>query len=131
MCEVLLRVVDKINPDHILLDALCTKVGDVIVVVENGWSWGIEEKSNPEWKIIAIPDMSVAEALTFTEPDDSGTVLVPRKRNKGVNFAKLPKPIEDALNAPRSGDGIDYTLNKTSILKYVEVKVLLEDPAAL
>ena len=131
MCEILLRVVDKVNLDNIYLDAMCTKFGDVIAVMENGGSWGSEDKTNPDWKIISIPDMPVSEALIYMEGDNSDIVVVPRKRNKGMSIDKIPPPVLNALQAPRSGDGIDYTLTRASVLNYINVKTAIVDPAAL
>lgn len=70
MAELLVRVVDKVNADDFYLDCQCTKRGDVIAVVPDGWDWGREERANPEWTILSVPDMSVGEAqmLVSAEP---------------------------------------------------------------
>jgi hypothetical protein len=64
MCELLVRVVDKINDDP-YLDAQCSKRGDVIVVVEDGHAWGREEIANPDWTIIKVPGVAAKDATGF------------------------------------------------------------------
>ncbi len=64
MCEILLRVVDKINSDF-YLNCMCSKAGDVIDVHEDGWNWGKEEKSAPFWRIIALPGIPASKALSL------------------------------------------------------------------
>lgn len=68
MAELLVRVVDKVNPDF-YANTKCLKRGDVIAVCEDGWGWGVEELANPDWRILKIPDMTVAEASVFLAPE--------------------------------------------------------------
>lgn len=68
MCELLVRVVDKVNSDF-YLNCQCTKRGDVIVVQEDGWKWGKEELSNPDWRIISMPGIPVSQVLGLLAPE--------------------------------------------------------------
>lgn len=70
MAELLVRVVDKTNPDP-LLDCKLTKRGMVIAVQPDGWQWGFEELANPDWRIIRVPgvDPSQFGGLLAPEPE--------------------------------------------------------------
>lgn len=59
--EMLVRTVDKTHPDP-LINCSMTKRGDVIVVVENGHSWGDKDKTEPFWRIIKCPRIDVEMA---------------------------------------------------------------------
>lgn len=61
MAELLVRVRDKTSPD-IYKDVRLTKRGDVIVVMPDGWTWGSGELTNPDWRILKLPNVSVEEA---------------------------------------------------------------------
>lgn len=88
MCELLVRVIDKINDDF-YLNCMCSKRGDVISLQADGWGWGKEELANPDWRIIKFPGVAVSQFTQFTTlqvPDDplhpSRTLL-----RRGVRFA--------------------------------------------
>lgn len=68
MCELLVRVVDKVSADP-YLDAALTKRGDVIAVQPDGWVWGLEEQRSPEWRILRVPGVSVAAAASLLTPE--------------------------------------------------------------
>lgn len=68
--EALLRVKDKKNLNSETLDARLTKRGDVIVVVPDGHNWGKEELTNPDWRIVKVPAVTVEEAAPCLEPED-------------------------------------------------------------
>lgn len=69
MCELLVRVVDKTNPDDPYLDAQLTKRGDVICVQPDGWPWGTEELKNPDWRIIKLPGVNPEALAAFLSPE--------------------------------------------------------------
>lgn len=68
MCELLIRIRDKVNADP-YLDAKCTKRGDVIVVLEDGWGWAQGELTNPDWRILRVPAVTVGQAAAFVTPE--------------------------------------------------------------
>lgn len=92
MAELLVRVVDKIG-DDIFKDAALTKRGDVIVVCPDGWPWGSEELSNPEWRIISVPDMTEIEAnaMTTREIGDRSVQNVLQERAFKFDLDSLPQ----------------------------------------
>ena len=69
MCELLVRVVDKSNPDDPYLDARCTRRGDVITVQPDGWPWGVQEQLSPDWRIVRVPGVSVGDAASLLAPE--------------------------------------------------------------
>lgn len=79
MCELLLRVVSKANPDDPVLDSKLTKRGDVIVAVEDGWAWSQPERSNPHWRIIRLPNVTLSEAQSFLAPEPEDTPETPSR----------------------------------------------------
>ena len=93
MAELLCRVVDKIGSNS-YLDSKCTKRGDIIVVQENGWAWGSEELSNPHWRIVQAPNISVSAATAFLGPelpvDPLNPSLVLQRRGFKLDIALLP-----------------------------------------
>jgi len=69
MCEILLRVASKVNEKDVYLDTKLTKRGDVIVVKEDGWMWGKEELTNPDWRILCLPHVTVSDASAWLAPE--------------------------------------------------------------
>lgn len=82
MAEILLRVVDKINPAGGALDRMCMKAGDVVHLAPDGWTWGTAELVNPEWRIVKIPgaDPATLVDMLATDNDAQGNVLRKRRR---------------------------------------------------
>lgn len=68
MAELLIRVTDKINPDF-YLNCQCTKRGDVIDVRPDGWPWGTLDQTQPFWRILKVPALSVSEAAALLAPE--------------------------------------------------------------
>jgi len=68
MAELLVRIVDKVNPDF-YLNCGCTKRGHVIAAHPDGWAWGREERANPEWRILMVPDLSLNDVSVFLAPE--------------------------------------------------------------
>ncbi len=66
--ELLLRRHDKTNPDT-NLDFWCLKAGDVVTVVQDGHPWTVKEKTNADWRILAVPLLSEEQALTLVQPE--------------------------------------------------------------
>ncbi len=92
MAEMLVRAVDKINPDSQAKDARCLKRGDVVVVVPNDWPWSVKEQTDPQWRIVRAPDMTMDEARTFTVPEFPDLQVNPHPRRRGffIDIDGLP-----------------------------------------
>lgn len=100
MAELLIRVVDKVN-DNLYLDCQCTKRGDVIVVCPDGWVWSKEERTNPDWRIVSIPKMSVSEATVFLAPEPAKGQTASRtlqRRAFKFDLDRLPAELKAGLD---------------------------------
>lgn len=65
--EMVIRVVDKVNPDDAGLDAMLLKRGDVVDIQADGWNWSGRERTNPAWIIVSVPNMSETEEEEWLE----------------------------------------------------------------
>jgi len=86
MAEMLLRVVDKINDTDPVLDAHCTKRGDVIVICPDGWPWSATERTNPDWKIVKVPGVAVDALTGFLAEEPGDHQVNPKLRRRGKTF---------------------------------------------
>lgn len=59
MCEILVMMEDRIG-DNFHADTKLFKRGDVLCVFADGWNWGREELTNPLFRIIKLPKLSVS-----------------------------------------------------------------------
>ena len=66
--DLLVRIVDKTSTDP-MKDLSLTKRGDVIAYHPPGSDWGVEELVYPEWVLVSVPDMTVAQAESFLQPE--------------------------------------------------------------
>lgn len=69
MAELLVRTVDRVNTDHPYLDVKLTKRGDVIDVRGDGWPWQEGDKTEPYWRILRWPGMTVEQVEHLLEPE--------------------------------------------------------------
>lgn len=66
--EAIFFVVDRVAEDP-YVDAMAYKRGDVIVVKPDGWPWSEAELTNPDWRIIKFPAVTVEQAASFLAPE--------------------------------------------------------------
>lgn len=66
--EFLIRVRDKVG-SNIYHDVKLTKRGHVIVAMPDGHDWGLQELTNPDWRIVRVPGISEAEAGAMLAPE--------------------------------------------------------------
>jgi len=94
MCELLVRLVDKVNDDP-ELDLQCLKRGDVVTIQEDGWNWSERERTNPDWMIIKVPGVSIStfEYLLVPEPDDLSDLKHLRRRWNQINLESVALPV--------------------------------------
>lgn len=69
MCEVLVRVVDQVDPGDFYKNCHLSKAGDIVVACPDGWPWSKIEQSRPDWRIIRLPNISLAAVAPFLEPE--------------------------------------------------------------
>lgn len=117
ICELLVRVIDKINDDP-YHDAQCTKRGDVIVAMPDGWEWGRAEISDPQYTIVKLPGVSLEVGESFlgrefnTDPANPSAVL--QRRAFRLDIDALQKKLGRLTDA--------------DLLKFKQRKPALDDP---
>jgi len=140
MCELLIRVIDKVNNDT-RLNYQCTKRGDVIVVVEDGWNWTEKELKNPDWRIIKLPGVPVATLSYLTQAEHEmyndgvekelalkKSTLLKRVRRLNVDLTNLPKAIKDYLaDSSRTASSLTIDTTKFNIESIKVDKALVAD----
>jgi hypothetical protein len=138
MAELLVFAQDQIGAD-IYKDTKRYKRGDVVVVCEDGWNWGIEELKNPLFRIISIPGMSVSEASQFLAPEVDTDPLNPSKTLKRRAFKldvdALGKGVTDWFaDEKRSVEKVqaaDVGLSKADLIAVKVEKGKTTDPAII
>jgi len=148
MPEILLRVVDKINSDF-YLNCGCTKRGDVIVAQPDGWTWGVEELKNPDWRIvkltIADPTQNailMADLSAFLSSEPAVDPLNPSKTLQRRGFfldlanIAIPAGLQTYLNdATRAAPAFSVVATPTQLTNLVAAiklqRLPIADPAIL
>lgn len=135
MAEFLVRVVDKVNSD-IYLDSKCLKAGDVVVVCPDGWLWSSEELTNPDWRIVAIPSVTVIQAQAFLAPeldtDPTRPSRLLRRRAFRIDLTLLPAAWQAWIaDASRTQSIKTFSGSVAQVLALKAAKVRLVDPNAL
>jgi hypothetical protein len=89
--ELLVQIVDKVNPDDPAADAMCYKAGDVIIAQPDGSEWSDRELTNPNWCVLQVPDASAADVSAFLglEPYDPITDTNFVQQRRGFGFGPL------------------------------------------
>lgn len=111
MCELLVRVVDKVPGDD-FRSALFTKAGDVIYVAEDQHVWGTEEIKNPEWRIVRMPGVSAASMRDMMEAREN-----PRSRERVIAARKVCFDMNDAWVQSIFASGNTITLSRADSAK--------------
>jgi hypothetical protein len=102
MSEILVRVHNKVQPDPYLACKLFER-GDVVVICTDGWVWSDEELTNPDWRIIKLPNVAVSQAEAFlgqeldTDPANPSRMLRRRAFLLDIDFADLPVAFKNWL----------------------------------
>jgi hypothetical protein len=147
MAEIVVVVKDKVNKDF-YLDCGCYKRGDVIEVREDGWPWGTIDRSNPDWRIIKVPQHSVAELAAFlarekdTDPKNPSRTLQKRHFKLDIDNPALPQELKDlvaddsrqvevAVNDATTAAAAQAQLPTFSLLTFKVQKPPIADPAVI
>lgn len=133
MCELLVFVRDKVNPDDKFKDARLYKAGDVVVVVPDGWNWGLRELDNPDWRIVKMPgvdpEAQAVKALTDVEFNigsrDVKNVL--RRRSVKLDLASISEPGFAEYLADDKRQQASFTLASAKVLAAVALKPAIRD----
>lgn len=135
MCELLVRVTDKVGTDP-YLDAKCLKRADVVVVVADGWNWRPEELTAPFWRILKLPACSVAAGEAFLgaefdlDPQHPSRVL--RRRAFMLDLTSWPNQILQWLaDDTRAVPFRTSNISEATLLTLKLPKARLVDPNVL
>ena len=136
MSELLIRVVDRTNPNDAEKDAVLAKRGDVIEVKADGAFWTPRELTNPAWRILSLPNVSVAAAsilLAAELPSGPLDRSLKRIRARRVNVDGINAGGWAAWLADSSRAQPLRTLNvsEAQFLSFVETKLALPNPAVI
>lgn len=131
MAEALLRVVDKVNSDF-YLNIKCLKRGDVVTICPDGWEWSHEELTNPDWRIIKLPNVSIEalSQLTVPEmpPDSINQYRTLHRRKYRINIDALPNPVKNYIND--SSRKNPFFSTNVDITSFITQKAAIADPNA-
>ena len=104
MAELLIRVKDSYPlTGKSEFDAKASRRGDVIVVKEDGWSWGDKELSCDFWRIVKIPGVPAVQFAQFissekdTDPLKPKSTLLFRMNKFDIDMPTLPKEFVDHI----------------------------------
>jgi hypothetical protein len=128
MADLVIRIRAKPEANSELA-ALKTTRGDVIEVLPTPWAFSVIELTNPDWRILRLPNVSVADALVLTKPelltDAGGVDRLRRKRSAffDVDDATLPTAISTwLLDDLRAVPIFTSNINRAQFLKFVKTK---------
>lgn len=134
MCELLIRVADKVNNDP-YLDAKCLKRADVVVVTENGWVWSGDELTLPFWRIVKLPQVSVSAGETLLapefdiDPQQPSPVLRRRAFYWDIASATFSNPVKNWIaDDSRATPSRTINISEAQFLALKFVKSRLPDP---
>lgn len=138
MCELLVRIKDKVDTD-IYVDVGLPKRGDVITIQEDGWGWSAAELKNPEWQIIKYPGVSVESLMDFItpevdrNPDVSKRSKMLQRRTVKIDLDNLPSKEVFAHEAKAERTTPFLTFDKEAVVldNYKITKEKIADPAIL
>lgn len=137
MCELLVRVIDKINHDDPYLDVQCTKRGDVIVIVPDGHVWGVMEQLDPQYRIVKLPGVPVDDVASLiapepeTDPQNPNRML--QRRLFRLDLDNMDAPTRAYLSEGKRARRTMHRLNigRDAILALRVRKPALPDPNVL
>lgn len=130
MCQIVVFIRDKTNPDDVYKDARLYKAGDVIEVVPDKWNWGREDLANPDWRIVSIPDLGEEEARQFLGPELNVSAVGPAKMLRRRAF-KLDLSILPADFLADDARKLSLELTRLDVLGAKTAKPALTDPAVI
>lgn len=103
MCELAVMIVDR-SVDDPYVDVKAYKTGDVITIQEDGWPWSAAELTNPDWRIVHLPNVSVSQAMAFvsaepeTDPQNPSRMLQRRGHRLDLTSLTLNANVRTTLS---------------------------------
>lgn len=125
MADILIRIRDKESSGDPETDALQFKRGDVIAVWPTPGPWGTEERRNPDWRILRLPNVSVEDVGELLRVETDALERISRKRRArfNVDSVSLPAPIRNWLtNDARTQPILSSNISRATFLAFIEAK---------
>lgn len=103
MADLLIRIRDKESSGDAETDALQFKRGDVIAVMPTPHPWSERERTNPDWRILRLPNIDAADLSALLRPENETQAVarprLMRKRNAALDLDSVnwPQAIIDWL----------------------------------
>lgn len=133
--ELLLRVVDKTSPDFYANCSL-TKRGDVAMVIPYGGAWGSRDRTNPDWRIVQLPQVLYTVAwMTMTpepnyDPDHPSRTRQPRYYKVDLDqMFSTPEAQRFLADDTRQEPAITLPLSDEAFQALLIQKAPIPDPA--
>lgn len=130
MAELLVMRINKSHPNPDKDQRGSYKLGDVVVVKEDGHEWGKEEhpatSTNPMFFLVKIPGVPAEKVEQFIAPEtavdpETGDETTVRRRRWNVRANDVPLAIRNQLLATG-----EVTVTWPQIRNYVQNKLTLE-----
>lgn len=135
MSELLVRVQDKINEDF-YKNCKCSKRGDVIVAMPDGWNWGKDELTLPFYRIFKVPGLPLTEARALCSPeldvDPKHPSLTLQRRAFRLDIDNLIIPAQlktYLLDGARANPSFSINLSLAQLRSLKVVKPVVQDPS--
>lgn len=131
--ELLIRIIDKPKSGNATVDSQRTTAGDVIAFAPDGHIWGKEEVRNPEWRIVRVPGLLLADAEAMTAPElpeSFSPNRLLRKRQFKLDIEQLDIMSGGELLADRKATpkGCDCVISREMLKSSRSLKATLTDP---
>ena len=117
LVEVLLQIIDKVNPDP-AKDHASYKAFDVIIIRPSPWPWTPTELANPDWRIVkADLPVTLIESLQAGEVIPEGSGRSARRREYTIDGIGLLNNVKNNITkAANQGIVIDYSSVSSEVI---------------
>ena len=98
MAEFLIKAISVSNTDP-EIDKGCYKIGDIVDIRPDGWSWGNEE-GLPRFYIVKVTGLNADNVKELIDSQTDGDIENPKmikRRLWAVDVATLPQWVSDSL----------------------------------
>lgn len=137
MCEALIFVGDRVSDDP-YKDCKLFKKGDILAVQVDGWQWGKEELAHADFRILKLPNVTLAAAQAFiagetnSDPGNPSRMLKPRKLCFDRQNVNLPAAIRSWFqDDTRSVQAFTSNITGAQLLNFIVTKPATQDPNVL
>lgn len=124
MCEICVRVTSKTNPNDQVKDAQLTKRGHIIDVRPDGWGWTTTELTNPDWRMISLPNITVSQATAYlaagTATPNTAEIAARRAFKFDIDANTLSTPMKNWIkDATRATPMFTLTFTSAQISVFI------------